>query len=87
MIIALPPSMHANDEADKALEIGSLEELVNLELDREYQSIPSSRFEEAIVSQSPQKMDLPLPAKSAHISRLCVKLPRTSIRHLQGLFL
>ena len=52
MTIALSLLTYANDEVDKALEIRIFEEVVNVELDSEYQSTPLSRFEETIVSQS-----------------------------------
>ena len=65
MMIALSQSTYANDETQEPFEIEILEEDINLELDREYQSTPSSRFEEATVSRSPQRMDLPLGVTSA----------------------
>ena len=50
MIIALSLSAYAIDETEELLEVGILEDVINLKLDREYQSTPSSRFEEAITS-------------------------------------
>ena len=60
MTIALLPSMYANDETEELFEIGTLEEDTSLELDREYQSTPSTRFEVAIVFPSRETADLPL---------------------------
>lgn len=60
MMIALSSLLYAVDETEKPLEIGTLEEVINFELDREYQSTPLNRFEETMVSRSGQRIDLPL---------------------------
>jgi len=60
MTIALSPSLYASDEVEELFEIGILEEDINFELEREYQSTPSTRFEVAIVSRSRERTDLPL---------------------------
>lgn len=52
--------MYANDETEESLETGILEDDISLELDREYQSTPSARFEVAKVLKSREMADLPL---------------------------
>jgi hypothetical protein len=49
MTTARSPSMNASDETEGFFEVGTLEEDIDLKLDREYQSTPSIRFETAIV--------------------------------------
>ena len=60
MTSALSSSMYANDETEESLETGILEDDISLELDREYQSTPSARFEVAKVLKSREMADLPL---------------------------
>ena len=56
----LLPAMYANGETEGPFETGTLEDDISLELDNEYQSIPSTRFEVTMVSPLREMMDLPL---------------------------
>ena len=46
----LSPATYANGEIEGPFETGALEDNISLELDKEYQSIPSTRFEVTTVS-------------------------------------
>ena len=59
-MIASSSPAHASGKAEEPVEVGILEEVTSLELEREYQSIPPRGFEQVMVSQPRQRIDRPL---------------------------